>query len=278
MRPTLGMTAAARDLLPGMDFGTARLCPAPRTADNRQVDVESPGQEPVSALVYPSDPRDGWEPGAPSLRALAPSVIGGAIVPLAVYYAVRHQVHGDATALAIAGIPAAGWVAFTWVRSRKLDPIGAVVLFGFIAGLAVSTAMGGNAFVLKVRDSVFTALFGVVCLMSLRFLPRPMMFYIGRALSAGEDPVRIGAYDQLWDLPPARRTFAIITTVWGVGLICEAAARVTMAAILPTGPFLAASPALAAVAFGGMFAFTVRYSRWSRERVQEQQAAGEISG
>lgn len=242
------------------------------------MDEEGRGQEPVSALVYPSDPRDGWEPGAPSLRALAPSVIGGAIVPLGVYYAVRHQVHGDATALAIAGIPAALWVAFAWLKTRKLDPIGAVVLFGFIIGLGVSTAMGGNAFVLKVRDSGFTALFGVACLMSLRFLPRPMMFYIGRALSAGEDPVRIGAYDQLWDLPPARRTFAIITMVWGVGLICEAAARVVLAAILPTGPFLAAAPTLAAVAYGGMFAFTVWYSRWSRHRVQEQQAAGQVLG
>jgi hypothetical protein len=235
--------------------------------------TNGPDGEPVAEFVYPSDPRDGWEPGAPDLRALAPSAIGGAIVPLGVYYAVRHQVHGDATALAIAGIPAAAWVGISWIRRRQLDPIGAIVLFGFVAGLAASAALGGNAFVLKVRDSAFTALFGVLCLASLRFLPRPMMFYIGRALSAGDDPIRIGAYDALWELPPARRTFAIITTVWGIGLVCEASARVTLAAILPTGPFLAASPALAAVAFGGMFAFTVWYSRYSRERVQAQQAA-----
>ncbi|HEX4865603.1 MAG TPA: hypothetical protein VFV02_16155, partial [Acidimicrobiales bacterium] len=81
------------------------------------------------------------------------------------------------------------------------------------------------------------------------------------------------AYDQLWELPPARRTFAIITMVWGFGLISEAAARITLAALLPTGTFLAASPALAAAAFGGMFAFTVWYSRVSRERAQAEQAA-----
>lgn len=231
------------------------------------------GGEAESLLVYPSDPRDGWEPGAPTLRVLAPSAVGGAIIPLGVYFTVRHHVHGDATALAIAGIPAAAWVGYTWLRRKKLDPIGAVVLFGFIAGLLISAALGGNAFVLKVRDSVFTALFGIACLVSLRFLRRPMMFYIGRALSAGEDPVKRAAYDELWELPPARRTFAIITTVWGFGLISEAAARITMAAFLPTGTFLAASPALAAAAFGGMFAFTVWYSRWSRQRVEAEQAA-----
>lgn len=232
-----------------------------------------PEQETVSELVYPSDPRDGWEPGTPTLRALAPSAIGGALIPLGVYYGVRHHVHGDATALAIAGIPAAIWVGFTWLRRRRLDPIGAVVLFGFIAGLTISAALGGNAFVLKVRDSVFTGLFGISCLASLRLLPRPLMFYIGRTFSAGEDPVKIQAYDQLWDLPPARRTFAIITTVWGFGLIAEAGARITLAAFLTTGTFLAASPAVAAVAFSGMFAFTVWYSKWSRQRVQAQQAA-----
>jgi hypothetical protein len=234
---------------------------------------QGPEAEASPEFVYPSDPKDGWEPGAPTLRALAPSAIGGAIIPLGVYYAVRHHVHGDATALALAGIPAAGWVALAWIRRRKLDPIGAVVLFGFGAGLLISAAMGGNAFVLKVRDSVFTALFGIACLASLRLFPRPLMFIIGRALSAGEDPARIKAYDELWELPPARRTFAIITMVWGFGLISEAAARITMAALLPTGAFLAASPALAAAAFGGMFTFTVWYTRWSRQRVGAEQAA-----
>ena len=234
---------------------------------------EGPDEDTEPAVAYPSDPRDGWEPGAPALRALAPSVIGGALIPLGVYYAVRHQVHGDATALAIAGIPAAGWVGLTWLRRRKLDPIGAVVLFGFIAGLLISAALGGNAFVLKVRDSVFTGLFGIACLASIRFLPRPLMFYIGRALSAGEDPVKMQTYDQLWEIEPARRVFAIITMVWGFGLMSEAAIRITMAAVLPTGEFLAASPALAACAFGAMFAFTMWYTRLARQRGQETQAA-----
>ena len=28
---------------------------------------------------------DAWEPGAPSLRAMGPGVVGGAVIPLAVY-------------------------------------------------------------------------------------------------------------------------------------------------------------------------------------------------
>ncbi len=209
---------------------------------------------------------------------MVPSLIGGAVVPLAVYYLVRHQVSGDAPALAIAGIPAAGWVGVTWVRRGKLDPIGAITLFGFIVGLAASYAMGGSAFVLKVRDSALTCLFGLVCLASLRVGRRPLMFYFGRALSAGGDEIRERAFDELWELPPAQAAFRVITAVWGVGLLCEAAVRVVLARLLPTGPFLAASPAVAGVFFGGLFAFTVWHSRRARQIGEEAQTPHETVG
>lgn len=217
--------------------------------------------------------RRAWEPGAPSARALAPGLLGGGVVPLVVYYLVRSHVHGDATALVIAGAPAAAWVAVQWVRTRRVDPIGAITLFGFIAGIALSALLGGSAFVLKVRDSAFTCLFGLVCLASLA-RSRPLMFFIGRALSAGSDPVRLRAYDELWEMPTAARTFRLITAAWGLGLLCEAGLRVVLAALLPTGPFLAASPVLAAVVIGGLFVFTVWFSRRAR-RIGEEMFAAE---
>lgn len=194
---------------------------------------------------------------------MAPGAIGGAAIPLIVFYSVRPHVSGDAVALMIAGAPAAAWVAFQWALRRRLDPIGSIVLVGFVAGTVVAALLGGNAFVLKVRDSAFTSLFGLACLVSL-VAARPLMFYIGRALSAGSDPAKIAAYDELWTLPTGPRTFRIITSAWGVGLILEASSRVILAVSLPTGPFLAVAPVLGAVFFGGLFAFTMWFSRRAR--------------
>lgn len=219
---------------------------------------------------------DVWEPGAPSPRAMLPSVIGGALVPLAVYYIVRAQVSSDAVALIIAGIFPAAWVGVQWARTRHIDPIGAITLFGFVAGVLASVLLGGDALVLKIRDSAFTALFGVACLGSLA-TRRPMMFYIGRALSAGNDEQRLAAYDELWELQPAQRVFAIITVCWGIGMIVEAGLRVVLALALPTGPFLAASPVLAAVVFGGLFVFTIRYSARARRLGEAQLEAEGVS-
>lgn len=191
-------------------------------------------------------------------------MIGGALVPLGVYYAVRSHVGGDAHALMIAGVPAAVWVVFHWVRRRQLDPIGAIVLLGLIAGIVASVLLGGNTFVLKIRDTVFTALLGVVFLVSLTWR-RPAIFYVARNLSAGNDEQKLAAYDDLWELPTVPRVFRILTVLWGVGLGLEAAGRITLAASLRTGPFLAVAPVWTAVVLGSLFAFTVWYSRRARQ-------------
>ncbi|HWC34854.1 MAG TPA: VC0807 family protein [Mycobacteriales bacterium] len=213
-----------------------------------------------------------WEPGPPSPRAFVPSVIGGAIVPLSVYYVVRHHVSSDQRALIIAGFFPAAWVVLQWVRTRRLDPIGAIVLSGFVVGVSVSELLGGSAFVLKVRDSAFTLGFGIACMFSL-LMSRPMMFHIGKAMSAGDDPRRRAAYDELWEIGDAQRVFAVITLTWGVGLVVEASARIFLATVLPTGPFLAVSPALAFVCFGGLGVFTGVYSARARKRGETELAA-----
>jgi len=206
-----------------------------------------------------------WEPGPPSLRAMAPSTIFGAIIPLGVYYAVRQHVDSDATALIIAGAFPAAWVLVEWLRKRTIDAIGTITLIGFAAGVISSYALGGNAFVLKVRDSAFTAVFGLVCLASLSW-HKPVMFHLGKALSAGDDEQRRAAYDELYTLPTARRTYLIITAVWGVGLLIEAGVRVLLALGMSTGTFLAVSPVWAGICFAAMFGFTLRYSKYARRK------------
>jgi hypothetical protein len=84
---------------------------------------------------------------------------------------------------------------------------------------------------------------------------------VGRYLSAGNDPVKVSAFDRLHELPAGRHTFRVLSAVWGIGLVVEASCRLTLADILPTAAFLAVSPFITASAIGGLFAFTALYSR-----------------
>ena len=209
-----------------------------------------------------------WEPGPPSLRALAPAVLAGAIAPLVAYQLVRPHVDRDATALIIAGVLPAGWVALGWARHRRLDPIGSMVLMGFVIGVVGSVALGGNALVLKMRESSLTVSLGLGCLASLR-ARRPAMFYVGRALSAGNDPERRRAFDELWESPAAPRTFAVITATWGVGILLEASLRLLLALAVSTQLFLVLSPLLFAGFVGTLLAGTVGYVRRVRRTALE---------
>ncbi len=228
-----------------------------------------PGPPAQDDDATPAPLEPGWQPGVPSVREHLPSIVWGAALPLAVYFLVRSHVQSDTEALIIAGGCSAAWVVFQFVRQRRIDIVGAVVLAGFAVGVGGAELLGGNAYVLKVRDAFFTAIFGVVCIVTLFTQRRPAIFYVGRYLSAGQDPAKMAAYDELHEVPIGRHTFRVLSLVWGLGLIVEAGSRMTLADLLPTGTFLAVSPFITASIIGSLFAFTVVFSR----RAQFQAAA-----
>ncbi len=125
--------------------------------------------------------------------------------------------------------------------------------------MVTSTLLGGNDYVLKVRDGFLTALFGVACLVTLYTHDRPALFYVSRYLSAGKDPAKVSAFDRLHDEPIGRRTFRVLSVVWGIGLVVEASTRLTLADVLPTATFIAVSPFITTTVIGSLFAFTALY-------------------
>ena len=202
-----------------------------------------------------------WTPGVPSVRELLPSLVFGAALPIAMYFAVRPHVSTDAEGLIIAGSVSVAWILIQFVRKRQVDFVGVIVLFGFVVGVVSSTVLGGNAYVLKVRDAFFTALFGVACIVTIYTHDRPALFYVGRYLSAGSDPAKLAAYNQLHEIPTGRHTFRVLSVVWGIGLVIEASFRMTLAEELHTSTYVAISPFITATIIGSLFAFTVVYSK-----------------
>jgi hypothetical protein len=202
-----------------------------------------------------------WQPGIPSVREYLPSLIFGAALPIGAYFVVRRHVQTDTAALIVAGCFSVAWILLQFVRQRTVDVVGVAVLVGFVVGVLTSTLLGGNAYVLKVRDGFFTLLFGVACIVTLYTHDRPALFYVSRYLSAGKDPAKVSAFDRLHDVPLGRHTFRTLSVVWGVGLVVEATTRLTLAELLPTGTFIAVSPFITAGVIGSLFAFTAVYTK-----------------
>ena len=139
-------------------------------------------------------------------------------------------------------------------------------MIGIGVGLVGAVALNGDATLLKVRDSLFTGLFGIVCLGSLA-ARRPTMFYLGRSFATGDDPEQVAEFNTIWDLPGVPGRFRFVTTIWGVALLAEALVRTALALTLPTETFLVVTPILNWSVIGGLLWFTARFSRASERRV-----------
>ena len=109
----------------------------------------------------------------------------------------------------------------------------------------------------------------MACVVTLFTHDRPLLFYVSRYMTAGRDPAKIAAYDRLHEVPVGRRTFRVLSLVWGLGLVVEATARLTLADLLTTGTFLAVSPFVTSTVLGSLFVFSVLYVR----RVKGETAA-----
>ena len=199
-----------------------------------------------------------------SLRTLGPQILTGGVAPFVVYQVGHHFGLADSVALSLSAIPPALSVIASWAVRRRLDPIGVVALISIVAGLSSMAVLNGNEVLFKMRDSVVTGAFGVVCLVTL-FLPvKPAMFMMGRALTADADKGSLAEFDALWNEPRARRTFTVLTAVWGVALVVESSVRATLIFALSTSAFLAVAPILFWTVLGSLIYFTVRYGRASR--------------
>lgn len=207
----------------------------------------------------------------PSLRELLPKAIVAGVLPFAGYTVLRPHVHSDATALAAVMVFPLGDIVVERLRRGRFEPIGLIALTGIALGLIGAVAFHGSALLLKLRESVITGAFGVVCIGSLA-TRRPAMFYMGRVFATGGDPKAVEEFNAIWLRPGAARRFKMVTAVWGLGLIGEAVLRTVFAYVLPTGTFLAVTPVLG----WGVIALLIAYSVRQRRAGESQAAASAL--
>lgn len=197
-------------------------------------------------------------------------VIFDVAAPLAAYNALRSAGLTAVTALLLSGIFPAIGVTIAAVRHRRLDVFGAVVLAGIIVGTVLGLVSHSTRLLL-VEGSVPTAVFGVACLGSLR-ARRPLMYsfaleFTGPGTAKGQEMTRLWRYDGY------RRIFRIITAVWGVAFLLEAALRVVIVYNTTPGTALAISKVTPFLFAGIMSAWTVAYGVRQKKK-GERMAAG----
>lgn len=196
----------------------------------------------------------------PLVRTLLVSVAA----PLIVAQVLLRNGMPAVTALAVAAVFPFAEAVYGLVRARRFEPIAVLSLLAVVVGIGLA-GVSGNAGFAVAKDSIFTAVFGLVFLGSLA-APRPMIFVLGKQYAGGDDPTVAATWDARWEIPGVRRTMRLITVVWGCGFLIEAGLRVVVAFSLPATTSTILSPVLAIVTFGILIVWTLRAVRLARAR------------
>ena len=209
------------------------------------------------------------------LRSVAKIVIIDVAAPLIAYSLLRSAGMSTVTALVLSGVFPALGVAIGVIQHRRLDVVGALVLAGILVGTVLGL-ISHSARLVLLEGSVPTAIFGVGCLGSL-WTRLPLMYgfaveFIGPDTAKGREMI------SLWQYEGFRHIFRVITAVWGVGFVLEAALRVVIVDNTSTGTALSISKVMPYLWAGIFTAWTVAYGRYQGKKGQRMMAAAAAAG
>lgn len=209
------------------------------------------------------------------LRSVAKIVIIDIAAPLIAYSLLRSAGMSTVTALVLSGVFPALGVTIGVIQHRRLDVVGALVLAGILAGTVLGL-ISHSARLVLMEGSVPTAIFGVACLGSL-WTRRPLMYsfsveFIGPDTAKGREMI------SLWQYEGFRHIFRIITAVWGIGFLLEAALRIAIVYNTSTGTALSLSKVTPYIWVGIFVAWTVSYGRYQQKKGQRIMAAAAVEG
>ncbi len=206
-----------------------------------------------------------------SFRQVLPTLVFDVAMPVILFFLLTGQGVSTLWALVASGLSPAINNVRVWVRSRRLEPVGIIVMTFLAIGTATSLITGSVFFALT-KASFLTATFGLICLGSL-FARRPLLFYITRQFVAGDDPVRLEWWNGLWQYPHFRAAQRWVTAVWGVAYLVEALLRIGAALFLSPAQVVTLSHVMAFVVLVALILWTRRYLLAVRERRIRELAA-----
>lgn len=178
-------------------------------------------------------------------------------LPVVAYYALHLAGAGDRTALVAATSAAALRVLLVAVRDRTLNPFAVVMMTVFGVGLAATFVTGDPRFLL-LKGSLTTGGVGVVFLLTALRGRRPLTL---AAMQSFRPEAAAEEAEEYRTDPAVRRGHRVSSTVWGAGLVAEAALRIPLIYLLPVSVMVGVSAAMMVATFAVLIAWNVRYLR-----------------
>jgi hypothetical protein len=191
-----------------------------------------------------------------NFRMVLPTLFFDLAMPVLVFDVLTARGVPAIWALAAGGLSPALNNLRIWIASRRLEPLGIIVMTLLAIG-TLTSLISGSVFFALIKDSFLTGTFGAICLVSI-LASRPLMFSVLRQFVAGDDSARIAAWNARWENPAFRTKLRVVTAVWGITYLAEAFARVGLALALTPQQVVSLSPLMGFGALVVLIAWTRR--------------------
>lgn len=187
------------------------------------------------------------------------------IIPYGIYQ-IAKQYFGasEILALTLSSVYPLFDIVREFAKDKTLNFISVIVLLGTITGI-IGALLGGSAKLILIRESFFTLLLGVGCMISI-FLKRPLLFYFAREYNAGKDPEKRRQFSLILQKERPRMLFNKLTVIWGIVFILEFLLKVCMVNIFTTSQMLVYGP----ISSYAITSVTIAWTIWYSNRFRKQ--------
>jgi len=192
-----------------------------------------------------------------------------------IIFAFAQPHYGDVEALILSSVPPILWsiVEFAW--HRRIDALSMLVLLGMVLSLA-AVAGGGSARFLQLREKLVTVIIGLVFLGS-ALIGKPLIYQLARAQMVRNSSDELEEFEALRSNKYFRRTMMVLTVVWGLGLLVDAATSIALVYTLSIKTYLAVNPFVSYGFMGGLSLWTFLYVRLQRQKGAARRAAAQAA-
>lgn len=170
---------------------------------------------------------------------IVPSLLINGVAPFVLYMLLSPHMTTVQALLVTALVPLAE-NAFAIARHRRIDLFGAIVFVSLVLS-SMLVLFGGSPRIILARESLMSGAFGAVMLLSL-FCPQPLVYYLTGHFVAGQCPVTKKEFRRKAASPWFRSFMRLLTVVWGVVTLTDAALNTFLAFNVSIATFLMVSP------------------------------------
>ncbi|WP_344875469.1 VC0807 family protein [Allokutzneria multivorans] len=194
-----------------------------------------------------------------SKKSIVPVLLFDVGLPLGAYYGARALGFAEYHALLAATLVAGARVGYAAWRRRTFDAISMVMLLMFGVGLALSFVTGEERMLLVLQSGT-TGVLGLFLLGTCVF-GAPAAFTVAKRVRSGEKEL-VRRWESLYaEESGFRRIFTVITLVWALSLVGEAALRVPVAFLFPLDAAIGLSSVMPAVIITAALVWTSWYGK-----------------